>query len=1095
MPFDLATAKPTFDLATAKPAFDLSTAQPAKPHEAVGVLESLQAGYQGSATGLAIRGKLPDIVLDPSHATWYEKALGMVGQVVSEIPEMVAGSFLGGSAGTFLGGAAGSAVPVVGTTAGAIGGGVFGAGAGTFAVPAAIRESYIQALSKGDVTSSADFLDRATIVLKQTAKEAGIGALTMGAGGVAARTVGKALAPAVGEAVSVPTARAVIGGVKTGAEVGTMIVSPAALEGRMPEAQDFANAAIVIAGMKGAGAVAGKLRAIYAKTGIEPEQVVSDATTKPEIKAQLEAPMIEIPEEYRPRANAETGRKIVPGVKAEQVAEQPFADIPQVPGEPSKPTHVNYNYIETPEDVKLALSRISEVYEAEIQQQRRGTVSWEETSREAGQMLADTIGGDPKLLAPREPGTAAGAAEILARKQMVVGAAEEMMRARDALLGKGESATDADRLSFLQAVERTAMIQQEFLGARAEAGRALNILKSSSIEAERAKQVQEVINMFGGKDPLRLAEALDKIDTVEGAAKFARDAVKPTKWEMFIEGFKAFILSGPITHMANLIGNSTMLAMRPPIDAVASALGAMRGTSDRVTAMEPIARIAGNGMAAIDVLRQGAILLREGRFGELAGKVFSNEAPAKGEQIRAAIPGKVGEILRRGTFGLLSSTDSLFRSLNERGEAYALAIRDATAAGLDPRTREFREAVVRSVEQPTEARQKEIADAGVRFTFNTQLGEKGQALQSFVRAWRLEWLVPFIRTPGNILKELVRMTPASPLVGEWRHALKEGGAERDKALAELAVGAAAMSAIMSYTFSGSITGQGDPDPNKRRVKSAAGWQPYSVKVGDTYYNYQRIQPIGTLMGIAADIAETWDHLTDEESDKVPKMLAVAFANAVTNQTFLQGITNLVNATSDPKRFGPRFVQGYAGSVVPSIVAQPTQMSDPVQREVNSMLDAIKARIPGARETLLPKRDIFGEPVETKTRLGGISPVTETTRSTDKVRLEADRIGFATADAPKKIHLGRATGKIGDVKLTPEQQDIFTTVSGKMAHDILSNVVESPAWDEAPRIAQRRAYQRAFLRAHKAGAVAAFPPGPERDAAIQQIAEKIATELQ
>jgi hypothetical protein len=64
--------------------------------------------------------------------------------------------------------------------------------------------------------------------------------------------------------------------------------------------------------------------------------------------------------------------------------------------------------------------------------------------------------------------------------------------------------------------------------------------------------------------------------------------------------------------------------------------------------------------------------------------------------------------------------------------------------------------------------------------------------------------------------------------------------------------------------------------------------------------------------------------------------------------------------------------------VPAIVAQPTQMLDPVTREVNSITDAVKARIPGLRGELLPKRDIFGEPIQTKERLGAVSPVTETT---------------------------------------------------------------------------------------------------------------------
>src|SRR5258708_38474640 len=66
---------------------------------ASGPLEALQAGYQASATGLAFRGRLPDVVLDPQHSKWYEKAVATVGQMASEAPEMIAGAVGGGVAG------------------------------------------------------------------------------------------------------------------------------------------------------------------------------------------------------------------------------------------------------------------------------------------------------------------------------------------------------------------------------------------------------------------------------------------------------------------------------------------------------------------------------------------------------------------------------------------------------------------------------------------------------------------------------------------------------------------------------------------------------------------------------------------------------------------------------------------------------------------------------------------------------------------------------------------------------------------------------------------------------------------------------------
>ena len=354
-------------------------------------------------------------------------------------------------------------------------------------------------------------------------------------------------------------------------------------------------------------------------------------------------------------------------------------------------------------------------------------------------------------------------------------------------------------------------------------------------------------------------------------------------------------------------------------------------------------------------------------------------------------------------------------------------------------------------------------------------------------------MIPFIRTPINIAKELARMSPFAPIVGEWRADIAKGGVARDKALAEMALGSGIMAITAAYAFAGNISGAGSPDPGKNRGKAGV-WQPYSILIGDTWYEYARIQPTGTLMGLAADMAAVWDHMTDEEKDKVPKMLSAAFAQAVTNQTFLQGITNVVNAMSDPARFGPRFFQQMAGSMVPNIIGQPTTMADPVVREVNSALEAIQARIPGMRQDLLPKRDWLGAPVETKERVGVVLPSRMQEVSKDKVRLEAARLNMSMPAAPKKTHIGKGTGKLGDVPLTPEETDVFEKVGGEFAHGILDNIVNAQGYDQMPDMVKRQIFSKIISASHRVAAVAALPP-EKRDSYLQTITEKITQELQ
>lgn len=1047
---------------------------------ASGVWDAMLAGWQGSGPGLIARGKLPDIVLDRAQSKWYERAVAGITQIGVEIPEMVIGSALGGVAGTAGGTAIGGPV-------GGVIGGVAGTGAGMFAVPGMIREALIQAYQGGEVQSAADFLHRTSIVLKTGAKEAAIGAATAGAGAVAARTVGTVLAPMAAD-IGVKTATRAIGAADTAAQIGTMIVTPAALEGRLPEPQEFLDAAIVIGGMKAAGAIAPRLADIYARTGKTPAEVLVDANRSPALKEALADPAkADIPAEYKPIADAERAALIVPGEKAAQVAVSPFADkLPQAAGEPALPTHVNYNRINTTEDAKLAMARLSEVYEAEIQTQRRGAVSWQQTEAEAGQILTDMLGAP---IQPRAPGTPAGAAELLARKQLLAGAAEDMMAARDALLVKGAEATPADTAAFLMAIERNAMIQAEFLGARAEAGRALNILKSTAVEAERAKLVQEVVSTWG-KDPLKLAEALKQIDTPEGALKFAREAVKATSWEKFVEAWKAGILSGPVTHVANLLGNGTFAVLQVPLDAMSAGLGRLRGASpgERASFAEPFGRLIGLVEGVKDGLRVAAAAI----------KTEDALQAGKAEQHRHAIEGKKGEIIRL-PFRFLSAEDAIFRTMNERGEAYTLAVRQAAGEGLNPLTREFRARVAELVQNPTAKMAEQIAAAGERLTFNAKLGEAGAKLQMAINAplvggvAPLQVLIPFVRTPANIAKELLAISPLATLTPRFWNALKEGGPARDRAIAGVLFGTATMAMVMQYFDEGVISGQGDPDPGKRRAQMASGWQPYSVKIGNTWYSYQRLQPLGTLIGMAADAAAVSDHMTEEEADKVPKMLSVAFANAITNQTFLQGITNIIGAISEPTQKGARFVQGLVGSLVPNIIAQPTAMADPLAREIDSILDAIKSRLPVARGTLLPKRDIFGEPIAGTERALGVLPITRKEVSQDKVRSEAARIGFSAADTPKKTHIGSGTGKLGEVKLTPEERDVFADVGGHMAYNILKPIVESPTWDELPQLVKIQTYRKVFSAAHEAAAFQAIPMD-KRLQLQQEIVEKFTQKI-
>jgi hypothetical protein len=287
------------------------------------------------------------------------------------------------------------------------------------------------------------------------------------------------------------------------------------------------------------------------------------------------------------------------------------------------------------------------------------------------------------------------------------------------------------------------------------------------------------------------------------------------------------------------------------------------------------------------------------------------------------------------------------------------------------------------------------------------------------------------------------------------------------------------------------------DKEERRTKSAAGWQPYSVKIGDKYYSYQRIEPVAKVLGIAADLIELERNTKDgDDKAKIATMLVLMFGNATVSTTYLSGLSNAIQAITDPGRYGENFMEQYATSLVPKAIGQTAAAIDPHKREVNGIFDAIQSQIPFLREKLLPKRDVWGEPQENG-RWFAVMPVAVSEVSKDKVRTEASRLAIAIADAPRFAQeKGPFNAKDKRVALQEEQRDIFREVSGKNAMEIMGPIVNSPDWDQIPDFAKAEVYKRVLEGTRKQGMYAALPADAvEREKLREKLLEHIIKDTQ
>jgi len=1032
--------------------------------EAASLSAAVWHGLQSSATGLALRGKLPDQQL-PENAPWYHRLPSGAASMLADLPLSVVAAVPG----VIGGGAVGSAVPVLGTAAGA----VVGGGAAAFAAPMALRDALMTAYGQNHARDWNDVWEITKSALKGGAKGAVIGGATMGAG----RVVGAALPAAVGA-----TAR---GAAATGAELIAMTGTAAALEGHMPTAQEFMDNAILLGGLKASVRIAGKLRQIYAEAGKRPEEVAAemglDPVLKKDILARIAARDGDIPAAYKPLALAERVKAAIEADPRPEMLTSAFADA--VKDGPAKIVDI---LIEQPlvkaeyvvdSDSAAAITRgVAALYEPEIAKQTRGEVADKATAAAGIKRLSGSA------LEAHEIGAAENAAMLWARAKVYRDVAASAVKKMQELSKTPEAEwTIEQKVTAYAEMERVQIAYRNMRGGHAEVGRAMHILRTIKYDRDflgEAEAFTRLLEKSSGGDSFQtLAHIVALIKDPAQLAKFAEQITKATTLEKVLEVWKAAILSGPLTHLANLLGNLTKFAVEIPESLIRTTLeaGQRKHAGDPMNMAEYKAKILSPFIGIKMGMKDALVLVGEVWRG-------AGEHLEKGDVYRHANEGRVGHWVR-APFRALQVADVLFRTVAERGRAYELATVRALKDGLHPETAEFRERVVDYTNNPEKGLAigdatvtlREIKQAGGEAVFSQRLGPKLEHVQAVMAGTPMQFVMPFFRTPVNLFSWALQHSPFFMFSPRWRGEFSAGGAERAKATTKVMVGGAMSLLAYELVKDGAITGGGMFDKEQRATKVAAGWQPYSIKIGDKYYSYQRIEPVSKVIGLVADMMEMSDKSADDDKFKVWLAATALFGNATISTTYMSGLSGLFNAVTDPERYAENWYEQYASSLVPKLIGQTAALIDPHKREVEGMVDSIQSQVPFLREKLMPKRDIWGDKMKAD-RLGWILPIAASEVTQDKVKAEAVRLELAIANVQKFItEPGIGGAKDRRIDLEPEQRDLLKAISGKKAMDLLVPMVNSPDWNTIPDFAKAEIIKKVVEETRKAGRYEALPP--------------------
>lgn len=479
----------------------------------------------------------------------------------------------------------------------------------------------------------------------------------------------------------------------------------------------------------------------------------------------------------------------------------------------------------------------------------------------------------------------------------------------------------------------------------------------------------------------------------------------------------------------------------------------------------------------VDVDTMQAIALRPRSYHRVAQATYRDQTtwlerlgyfrdPATGDllipkQWEARAANALGRLIRLPGRTILA-TDEFFKTVgymqSVAGESYRVASQIADERGLTGTARAdfIRVEARRLIDNPTSAMRDDALEYARYQTFQEELGETGKAFEDVLRKVPpMRLIVPFFRTPVNIVSQAAfERSPLTLLTPSLWRTLARGGPEADTALARLAFGTTVTGLVMLAAVEGRITGSG-LGANERNSERLDGIPPYSMKIGDSWYQYNRLEPLGLVMGLAADSVELVANYGEERYDDAAGMaagVAAVLAQNITDKTWFKGVSDFVKLLDDPKRYADRWVTDTTLNLTApfsSAVRRTTSDFDETARLAWTWADAYRSRTPGLSKDLPPRRDLLGNEVIRTDYVGPafVSPFAVGKETDNPVYAELARLEFYY-DMPRRDLF--VPGEDVDAATYSEYLRVRgqVPIGGATLEERLGQLIESPVYRDS-----------------------------------------------
>lgn len=814
------------------------------------------------------------------------------------------------------------------------------------------------------------------------------------------------------------------------------------------------------------------------------------------------------------------------GITGEKLGDLRVALQRGVPGEDLEklidlnPKHIDWSNIRSGEDVVAVLNSVTRIM-GDTVAEKAGyapqTIKWLE--EQAAKLADETGGGYKDAVGMLERVRDLPAVVIMQRKLVTASAVH--LRDLAEKIRKGAN-TPAELLEFIAHERRHALLQVSVRGVRAQVGRALRVMQEGvkvsedslklanarDLRAQRkaagatgkvpevpkrnltADEAEDALREIGldSKKVKTLADyiathpELDEINRVARMSLFERAQEKLTT--LYINN----ILSGMPTMAVNVFSGFYKMVESMGEQLGAAALATARGGDrfDRMVANKAIGATFTSWRAALT----------------LAGKAWREGLPqtdvmARHEvQMRGGAPEGIVETALSLPSRTIVTIDEFFKQIFYQQELTARAVEVAAQAARLEKGKAAQDAMFKRVLADTLRAPPDdlMLDAIEKARYQTFQNNPENRLISWlmsgtnkIPAMRL--ILPFVKTPYNIVAQAAERSPLALLSGRVRRVLAghEGKRAQNEMLTRMAIGTAAIGTVWNLADTGNLTGSRVGGKGLRNTADMEA-PPYSVKIGDTWYQYNRLDPLGTLLGLTADLRVYYNSrqerlanelsFDDPEASEAMSAIMGIFVENLADKAFFKGISDFFEAVGNTRDGGGgAFMQSYVNNLavnfVPysSFLRNVTRATDEHAREAWTLMDRLRAQMPGNNEALPPRRDILGRPVTQYDRLGAdwASPFVIAKDDPDPVARE-----LAKLELPYRM----PDKDIAGVKMTSEQYSRMLEVRGGIVYDAIRRRIESGAWEKLTRYQKADFMRRVFTDATGAGEAAVMRDWPE-----------------